>query len=281
MSGSSFSQSPPTPPTTPQQSNSLNAARFSLNVSALHSKESINCSSTNGVHGNENVSVNEHSSLPSTPLNYRCPTNVTCKYSLDNNASNSNLSGGHGPMEAYMHHIVSLGPPSSGPPPPPSSHHPASNYSHFTSAPGSGSTSSPWSRFMDNHGLYTSPASTGHEIVGSSSVVKDGALQDFYRTYSASGTECHNRRPSNGTSTSSTFVDPNESTSSYCAKAAFTAAASSGLLATMPGCTMFGHDPFTSSEPLPTRGVSQLESSNSCAYASTHTALGHFLPPPR
>ena len=277
-SGSNFNQSPPTPPTTPQQSNTLNTARFNLNGSAFYIKESNSSCSTN-VNGSENINVNEHSTLSAPHLNYRCSTSVPCKYGFDNNPLTANLSNSR--MEAYMHHIVSLGPPQPGPPPTSSSHHPASNYSHFHSEAGSGPTPSPWSRFMDSHALYNSPASSGHELVGASSVVKESALQDFYRTYSTSNSECHNRRSSNGLSTSSAFVDPNEATSSYCTKAALTTAASSGLLATMQGCTMFGHDPFATSDSLPNRSVSQLDSNTSCSYPSTHSALGHFLPPPR
>lgn len=261
------SQSPPTPPTTPSNARS----RFH----AANHKEQDSARGRNGSQGAMHSAAAHHDnaeaqSAQATSL-YQRP-NGNCKYTgLESSSvapSVNNGAGpyhhGHAPLEAYMHHI--LGPPpvtSQGPSP----HHPASQYSHLTSSSVAQGPSA-WSRFVDSHPGYPP---VGHQDAMNG---KEQAGLDFYRNYGTNPSDCHVRRGVPTSSGASSFMDSADS--GYCAKAL--SVASSSLLAGIPGCTVFGHDPFAAPDSLGARGSSQLDGQGSCAYGGAN--IGHpFLPP--
>lgn len=245
------SQSPPTPPTTP----AATRTRYHGNNKDGESRAR---STTNAAQPAQPLS-NHEAATAAVMDNIYQRSSGTCKYTnLDNTAT---TSGNHHPqLEAYMHHI--LGPPTSA-----QTSHATAQYSHLSTpapqAPGA------WSRFVDSHAPY----SVGHQD-GMSSVPKEQhGLQDFYR-YGPAG----DVRRGATSATASAFMDPSDS--NYCAKAL--SVASSTILAGMPGCTMFSHDPFAT-DSLTARGGGQLDSqTGSCVYGNVaHAAsIGHpFLPP--
>ncbi|RWS06131.1 transcription factor Sox-9-B-like protein, partial [Dinothrombium tinctorium] len=247
------SQSPPTPPSSPFHP-PVNSSRCNLSSGSTINKDSL-IESRNRM--NSTLITENH---PQSQCNYHRPANQ-CKYSLD--PTTAGISSGHGHIEAYMHHIVSLGAPPTAPTASShhSSHHP-SQYTHLAATSNATGGLSAWTRFVDSHGSYPTTVTAAHHDPSAGNGVKDAStLPDFYRYY-GSASECHTRRANSGPSAPSAFMDPTDPTTSYCAKAF---SAPSTLLG-MQGCSMFGHDPFAATDALNSRATNTQFDANPCAY---------------
>jgi hypothetical protein len=257
----SSTHSPPTPPTTPQQSSTA-SARY--NISRGHHKELNSHNTIIGEHRNRGVmGSHQEASHSLSHATHGNASNITAStsgwprfvdshslYSVHHENNNSTTSLSENANNSGLNSTLA--------------NH---NIAHPHHVPTHGST--PWPRFVDSHPNPYSNPSGHHESAGSGS----SPLQDYYR------------RTTGVAPTTASFMDPSDhitpalwgSGDNYCAKAAFSAAAaaSSGLLA---GCSVFGHE---ASIAVPRNGSGQIDTTNSCAYNSSHPALGHFLTGPR
>lgn len=143
---------PPTPPSTPSSGSKSSRSNNGNQHSIKESRKSIETS--NGFLSTPHFKYSHHlepTSAPNPP-----------------------------PLEAYMQHIVSLGPQGGGGTTGPTSHHPGSGYGHLVSSTTTPVQSS-WSRgFVDTH---------PYQIDTNASKEQTNPMQELYRSYGPRGME--------------------------------------------------------------------------------------------
>ena len=259
--------SPPTPPTTPQQSTA--SARFNIsrglqkelnshnNIIGEHRNRGVIHSQQEANHSQSHVSHSNTSNTSGSTPGWHRFVDSHSLYSVHHENTNNISSMSENPNNSGLNTTLA--------------NHNMPPHPHHVSPHVSPHGSTTWPRFVDSHPNPYSNPSAHHESAGSGS----SPLQDYYR-----------RTTGVAPPTTGPFIDPSDhmtptlwasDPTNYCAKAAFSAAAaaSSGLLA---GCPVFGHE---ASIAASRNGSTQIDTSNSCAYNSSHPALGHFLSGPR